>query len=67
MRPLNFQFLILISALIWVGIPTVVLADTDFGELAVIGDMSPQARLVKKVELTRNALFMAVEKHRGAA
>jgi len=62
MRLLNFQFLILISALIWVGIPVTVLADTDFGELVVTGDMSPQERLAKKVELTQNALSIAVEK-----
>jgi len=31
-------------------------------ELAVTGDMSPQERLVKKTELTQDALSMAVEK-----
>ena len=62
MRLANFKYLVLTSALVLVSMPVPALADTDFGELAVSGDMSPQERLVKKTELTQNALLMAIEK-----
>ncbi|MDD5710685.1 MAG: hypothetical protein PHV43_01115 [Candidatus Colwellbacteria bacterium] len=64
MRPSSFQFLFLAALYIWLGTPTAVLADTDadFGELAVTGDMSTQEKLTKKIELTRDALTIAIEK-----
>ena len=62
MRLIDLKYLILTPALVWVGVPMIISADTDFGQLAITGDISPQERLAKKIELTRNALVMAVEK-----
>jgi hypothetical protein len=63
MRQKNFKFFVLIPMLIMsVGLPMSVSADDGLDHLAVADDISPQERFVKKVELTKNALAMAIEK-----
>lgn len=62
MRLTNFKYLILALALASMSVPAVVLAEIDFGELAVSEDVAPQERLAKKIELTQGALSIAIEK-----
>ena len=62
MRPTGLKYLVLASALVLTSVPTMVQAEIDFGELAISEDIAPQERLTKKIELTRDALSMAIEK-----
>jgi hypothetical protein len=59
---INFKYLVLASALVGMGIPIMVSAETDLGQLVIAGDISSQERLVKKAEITQDALALAVEK-----
>jgi|GEM_PF-2965533 hypothetical protein len=64
MRLAGFKYLVLVGVLTGVGAPLIVLADADLGTttLALSGDLSPQERLSKKIELAGDALDMAIGK-----
>ncbi|MBU2101561.1 hypothetical protein KKH05_02480 [Patescibacteria group bacterium] len=61
MKSIN-KYLGFLIALTFIATPLSVSANADFGQLVVSEDISPAERVVKKTELTKNALSKAVEK-----
>ena len=60
---MKFTKYILITLIFFAGLTPLSLAqESDFSELVVADDVSPEARLAKKINLTKTALDKAIEK-----